>query len=98
MLSIFMDFNALVAFSVIVIVSFFVYFKEDQKLNQFDKMTVLSFYLALTTSLVWTVAFLSDISDPKSIGPKLSFSLMLMIYMTVLRALSVILLRIKSIR
>ncbi|MCP4160314.1 MAG: hypothetical protein GY760_09595 [Deltaproteobacteria bacterium] len=95
MLSLFMDFNALVVFFVIIIVSFFIYFKEEQKLNQFDKMTELSFYLALTTSLVWTVAFLSDLSDPKSIGPKISFSIMLMIYVTVLRVLSVLLLRAK---
>ncbi len=89
----FIDGYAAGVFVLVFVLSFGFYSGEKQLAMRLEKAAGLSFYLSITAALIWLVRGLADLSDLERFGATVAFSLLLMLYCSAAKAITLLVAR-----
>ncbi len=89
----FIDGYAAGVFFLILVFSFGLYSSEKQSAIRLEKAAGLSFYLSVTVALIWLVKGMADISDLERFGVTVAFSLLLTLYCSAVKAITLLITR-----
>jgi predicted permease len=96
MISVFIDFYAVIAIVFITGLSFLIFKKEALPADGINRITEFSFYLAVCVAVIRAIYAVLTISGTSQMGVPLSFCLMLLLYAAILRLIAILIVRFKK--
>jgi hypothetical protein len=96
MISIFIDFYAVIAIVFITGVSFLIFRHKAISAEGINRITEFSFYLSVCVAVIRAIYAVLTISSTSQLGVPLSFCLMLLLYAAVLRLIALLVVRFKK--